>query len=106
MDKPFKNPEHGIKVIDVAIGHLAECTNDCNAQIQRLKKVRVLLGMVEDGSWIELKDAGIDNLEYLYKKAIEKASEKVGKHVRVFEHESNREDYKSLFEEDGSDTAG
>ena len=34
MDKPFENPEQGIKVIDVAIGYLAESVNDCNRQIK------------------------------------------------------------------------
>jgi len=104
MNEPFKDPAHGIKVVDVAIGHLAEFSNDCTAHIQRLKKVRLLLGMVEDGSWVDLKGHGIDNLEYLYTTAITKASEKVGKHVRVFEHESNREDFQGLIGEDGTDT--
>jgi len=100
MDKPFNDPKQGIKVIDVAIGHLAEDSNDTLAHIKRLKKVRKLLEIVDDGSWINLKEHGIDNLDYLYRQALQKASEKVGKHVKVFEYESRRESYNELLEDD------
>lgn len=100
MDKPFKDPDHGIAVINVAIGHLAEMTNDCNALIKKLKMIRTVLHTVKDGSWRKLEDDGVEHLQPLYDAVIRRASEKTGKHVNVFEHESRREDFKDVFDEE------
>lgn len=99
MDKPFKDPTAGIKVIDVAIGHLGDHSVDALLHIKRLKKVRHILKILRDESVNSFNDSSINEIQKLYDIALKKASEKVGMNVKAFEYESCEPDFRRLIED-------